>query len=49
METVKLTEFTKHEFDYLAEMIHEKLKDMGYDNGGAFSFDLIVSFNLEDE
>lgn len=49
MEEVKITEFTNREFIYLAEMIHEKLVDMGYDNDGTFSFDLIVSFNVEDQ
>jgi len=47
MKEVKVTEFTKSEFSYLADMIHEKLVDMGYDNDGSFSFDLIVRFEEE--
>ena len=43
-QTVTLTDFTNQEFDFLAEMIHEKLIDMGYETDGNFSFDLKVSF-----
>lgn len=49
MKEVTLTEFTKTEFNYLADMIHEKIVDMGYDNDGTFSFDLIVRFEEEEE
>jgi len=44
MKEVTITDYTNQEVDYLSEMIHEKLIDMGYDNDGSFSFDLIVSF-----
>ena len=44
MQEVTITDYTNQEVDYLSEMIHEKLIDMGYDNDGSFSFDLIVSF-----
>ena len=44
MKTVTLTDFTNQEFDFLAEMIHEKLLDLGFENDGNFSFDLKVSF-----
>ena len=44
-----LTDFTNQEFDFLAEMINEKLIDMGYETDGNFSFDLIVSFTETDE
>ena len=47
MKEVKITEFNKDEFNYLADMIHEKLVDMGYDNDNSFSFDLTV--HLEEE
>jgi len=43
-KTVTITDFTSQEFDYLADMIHEKLIDMGYENDGSFAFDLKVSF-----
>ena len=43
-KTVTLTDFTNREFDYLADMIHEKLSDMGFNTDGSFSFDLKVSF-----
>ena len=49
MKTVTLTEFTNQEFDFLAEMIHEKLTDMGYETDGSFAFDLVVSFTPEEE
>lgn len=48
-KTVTLKDFTNREFDYLAEMIHEKLTDMGYETDGNFSFDLKVSFELEEQ
>jgi hypothetical protein len=41
---ITLTDFTYSELDYLAEMIHEKIQDMGYENDGNFSFDIIVHF-----
>lgn len=44
IKEVKITEFNKNEFSYLAELIHEKLIDMGYITDNAFSFDLIVRF-----
>ena len=43
-KTVTLKDFTNREFDYLADMIHEKLSDMGFNTDGNFSFDLKVSF-----
>jgi hypothetical protein len=49
MKTVTLTDFTNREFDFLAEMIHEKLIDMGYETEGNFAFDLVVSFTPEEE
>jgi hypothetical protein len=49
MKEVKITEFNKNEFNYLADMIHEKIVDMGYDNDGSFSFDLIVRFEEEND
>ncbi len=45
---ITITDYTNQERDYLSEMIHEKLIDMGYDNVSSFSFDLSVSFNQED-
>tara|TARA_A100000172_G_scaffold7058_1_gene3908 strand:+ start:413 stop:571 length:159 start_codon:yes stop_codon:yes gene_type:complete len=48
MKEVTITDYTKQEINYLSEMIHEKLIDMGYNNNGAFSFDLTVYFD-EDE
>lgn len=44
MPEVTITDYTNQEIDFLSEMIHEKLIDMGYDNVISFSFDLIVSF-----
>jgi|TARA_B100001094_G_scaffold289945_1_gene307183 hypothetical protein len=41
---ITLTDFTNSELDYLAEMIHEKLQNMGHDPDGGFSFDVIVHF-----
>ena len=57
MKEVKITEFNRFELDYLAEMIHEKLVDMGYGEtmdgrhvlDGTFSFDLSVSFEEGDD
>ena len=43
-KTVTLKDFTNREFDYLADMIHEKLSDMGFNTDGNVSFDLKVSF-----
>ena len=48
MKEVTITEYNREEFDYLAEMISEKLLDMGYNNDGGFSFDLVVSFEEEE-
>ena len=44
MKEVTIKDYTNKEIDFLSEMIYEKLIDMGYDNDGSFSFDLIVSF-----
>ena len=44
MKEVIITDYTNREISYLAEMIHEKLIDMGYNNDGTFSFDITVSF-----
>ncbi len=41
---ITITDFTNSELDYLSEMIHEKLQDMGHEANGGFSFDLIVHF-----
>ena len=38
----------QQEFDYLADMIHQKLIDLGYETEGSFSFDLNVSFDEEE-
>ena len=48
MKEVIIADYTKQEINFLSEMIHEKLIDMGYNNDGTFSFDLTVSFE-EDE
>ena len=48
-KTVTLKDFTNSEFDFLAEMIHEKLSDMGFNTNGNFSFDLKVSYIEEPE
>jgi hypothetical protein len=42
---ITLTDFTNSEFDYLAEMIQEKLQDFGHKPHNGFSFDIIVNFN----
>ena len=47
MQEVTITDYTNQEVDYLSEMIHEKLIDMGYNSDGSFSFDLIVSFESD--
>tara|TARA_R110001583_G_scaffold179858_1_gene336808 strand:- start:73 stop:237 length:165 start_codon:yes stop_codon:yes gene_type:complete len=47
MQDVTIIDYTNQEIDFLSEMIHEKLIDMGYDSDGSFSFDLIVSFEGE--
>ena len=44
MEEITITEFTNADRNYLAEMIHEKLIEMGYE-AVSFSFDLIVSID----
>ena len=41
---IKITDYTNSELDYLAEMIHEKLQNMGYEPDGGFSFDIVVQF-----
>tara|TARA_B100000497_G_C7638926_1_gene384035 strand:- start:1184 stop:1336 length:153 start_codon:yes stop_codon:yes gene_type:complete len=41
---ITITSYTNSELDYLAEMIHEKLQDMGHKPDGGFSFDVIVTF-----
>ena len=46
---VILDDFTNREFDFLAEMIHEKLVDMGYETGGNFAFTLSVKFEESDD
>jgi len=46
-KTVTLTDYTNQEFDFLAEMIHEKLIDMGYENDGSFAFSIDVTFEQE--
>jgi hypothetical protein len=47
--TVTLEDFTKQELNFLAEMIHEKITDMGYENDGSFSFTLSVEFEETEE
>ena len=51
MKTVEvtITDLNKGEFNWLADMIHEKILDMGYDGIDTFSFDLIVRFEQEQE
>jgi hypothetical protein len=44
MKEVTITDYTKREIMYLAEMIHEKLIDMGHHNDGEFHFEITVSF-----
>tara|TARA_R100001443_G_scaffold5357_2_gene14147 strand:- start:10575 stop:10727 length:153 start_codon:yes stop_codon:yes gene_type:complete len=39
-----LDDFTNREFDFLAEMIDEKLIDMGHETDGNFAFTLSVEF-----
>ena len=46
---VTLEDFTNQEFDFLAEMIHEKITDMGYTNDGTFAFTLSVEFEENDD
>lgn len=41
---INITDFTNQEVDYLSELIHEKLQDLGHEADGGFSFDLIVHF-----
>ena len=47
--TVILNDFTNQEFDFLAEMIHEKITDMGYTNDGNFAFTLSVECEESDD
>lgn len=49
MPELTITDFNNAEFNYVSEMIHEKLIDMGYKTDGTFSFDLIVSFEETEE
>ncbi len=46
-KSIALSEFTTSEFNYLANMIHEKLKDRGYKSDHTFNFDVIVRFSPE--
>ena len=46
---VTLEDFTNQEFDFLAEMIHEKITDMGYTTDGTFAFTLSVEFEENDD
>ena len=46
---VILDDFTNQEFDFLAEMIYEKITDMGYANDGTFAFTLSVEFEENDD
>ena len=46
---ITLDDFTNQEFDFLAEMIHEKITDMGYTNDGTFAFTLSVEFEENDD
>lgn len=41
---ITITSYTNSELDYLGQMIHEKLQDMGHEPDGGFSFDVIVTF-----
>ena len=41
---INITDFTNQEVDYLSELIHEKLQDLGHEADGGFGFDLIVHF-----
>ena len=45
---ITITSYTNSELDYLAEMIHEKLQDMGHEPDGGFSFGVIVHFEEEE-
>jgi hypothetical protein len=44
IKDITLTDFTNNEFDYLSEMIQEKLQDLGHKPQNGFSFDIIVNF-----
>ena len=44
-KTIEIKEFTNGEFDFLADMIHEKLIDLGHETDGGFEFNLSVSFD----
>ena len=46
---VTLEDFTNQELYFLAEMIHEKITDMGYTNDGTFAFTLSVEFEENDD
>ena len=50
MKTVTLEDdFTNSERTWLGEMIIEKLAEMGHEGVVAFSFDVTVDFEQEDE
>ncbi len=44
---ITIKDFTNSELDYLIEMIHEKILDMGHEPLNGFSFDVIVNFDEE--
>ena len=46
---VTLNNFTNQEVDFLAEMIHEKLIDMGHKTDVSFAFTLSVEFEENDD
>jgi hypothetical protein len=43
-KNINITDYTNSEFDYLADMIQEKLQDLGHQPHNGFSFDFIVNF-----
>ena len=50
-ETTQVTvdDFTKHEAMWLAELIHEKLIDKGYDDVLAYSYNIVVDIQARGE
>ena len=48
MKEVILEGYTNQEIEWLSEMIHEKLVDMGYENVSTFIFSIDVCFNEEE-
>ena len=46
---ITIKDFTNSELDYLIEMIHEKILDMGHKPHNGFSFDVIVHFDEEED